>query len=141
MSSRNCVPGMIAGGNINTSVFCTISAAADNTVLQGAVGNACQFISQVGTELAPIPNAANAFAAVAGDTIELFGFGDYCLLTVGAAVTAGDPLKSNSTGQGITATSVGTDVVCAYALQSAAASGIQIRVWICSPHYLMTAEV
>lgn len=114
-SHRNQAPQLIAGGDIYPSRFVMVSTAADNTALGCTAGSAPIGISQVGTKT-PITNplgqlggSSSVFpdkAAESGDTINIFGLGDICLLECGGTVTRGDLLEASGTttnvGQGVT---------------------------------------
>lgn len=100
-----------AGGNILPSRFLTVDPTANNQVVQ-ATGN--QFligVAQVGPRNAPgLADAISGqsitdYAAVSGDQLQIFTAGDYAPVQYGGSVTAGDRLKSNGSGQAVTATS------------------------------------
>lgn len=116
----------VASGNILTSRFVKGDVSNDFQVVQCGAGDAPLGVGQEPTHSAPIPGA-DAFAATAGDPIDVFLQNARCLLTVGAAVTRFSLLKSDSTGRGIMTTSVG-DAAGAIALQSATAA--DQKVWV-----------
>lgn len=119
----------IAGGNIAPSRFCTPSTAADNTALQSSVNTQkIMGVSQRGTRNTPYSTLDDGFCAIAGESFQLYGEGETCMIEAGAAVTAGDRLMSDGSGKGITATS-GKEFG-AIATQAATASGKLIEVFI-----------
>jgi hypothetical protein len=77
-----------------------------------------------------LPGSDTTIAAEANDPLQIFSLGDVCLLTAGSGGwTAGDYLKSDSSGRGITASSTG-DLVGAIALQAASGTGVQALVQV-----------
>ena len=94
-------PGLIAGGNILPSVFCTMDGN-NYEVVQSVSGDHPIGISQVGTHDSPGVAGATAYAAIAGQELQVFTEGDVCLLTVATGVTAGQFLMVGSTnGYGV----------------------------------------
>jgi hypothetical protein len=94
-------PGLIAGGNILPSVFCTMDGNSYE-VVASVSGDHPIGISQVGTHDPPGVAGATAYAAVSGQELQVFTEGDVCLLTVATGVTAGQFLMPGSTnGYGI----------------------------------------
>lgn len=128
--------GLIAGGNINPSVFVELDATADATVIQGDASTILAFgVSGEWTEDAPGLSGASTFHASTGsESVKVYGPGESCLLTAGAAVTRGALLMSNASGQGITATT--GNYANAVAVESAAGSGELIRVRVTDPVYV-----
>ena len=119
--SRNQSPQLVAGGNISPSTFVKVSTAADNTALQAGANEGIIGISQVGLHQPPGVTGSDAYAAVAGENIEIFGLGDICLLKSASGWTRGDFLKSDANGLGVTiATSGVMQNIGAQALESAA---------------------
>lgn len=106
---RNAVPQLIAGGNINPHSFVKVSTAADYTCLQAGANERIIGSCQVGAKDPPGLSGASAYAAVAGDTIQLFGHGDVVPVKVGSGgVTKGALVKSDSSGYAVLAASSGT---------------------------------
>ena len=111
-------PTMIAGGNIYPARFLKVSTAADFTVLQATDGTSSGgdiviAVSQQGTNYPPIVDAAitiAGYAAVAGQSIELFGDGDIAPVEAGASFGAGALLKSGSDGRALPALTTGAVV-------------------------------
>lgn len=124
MPHNNVSPQLVSGGNIYPSRFVKLSTAADNTALQAGANDPQIGISQVGTKDAPGLTGASAYAAEAGDNIQIWGLGDICLLEAGAGGwTRGDRLKSDADGKGVPIAGTGANQhVGAYALESAAAN-------------------
>lgn len=111
---------LVAGGDINPSRFVRISTAANKTVLEADAGSRTYGISQEGTQDTPLPNAST-LAAAAGDQLRLYKRGEIALLEIGSGgCTAGDALKSDGDGKGVT-TTTNNDWVGAEALETAAA--------------------
>lgn len=122
--SNNVSPQLVSGGNISPATFVKLSASADNTALQAGANEAVIGISQPGTKDAPGLTGASAYAAEAGDNMQIFGLGDICLLKAGSGgYTRGDRLKSDASGNGVPIAESGVaQNVGAIALESAAAS-------------------
>jgi hypothetical protein len=82
------------------------------------------------TRRAPPPTTATP--ANTNDQIRVFGVGEICKLTAGAAVTTGNYLKSDASARGIPVTQAEvTNVgVGAIALEDAAGAGEVIRVQV-----------
>lgn len=129
--SRNVSPQLVAAGNISPSTFVKPYISADNSAAQAGANDPIIGISQVGTRLPPGVDGADAYAAIAGESFELFGLGDICLLVAGSGgFVRGDRLKADASGNGVpVATSGVIQNVGAVALESAAA-GEKVRVQI-----------
>lgn len=121
MSSNNASPALIAGGDVYISRFVKLSTTADNTALQAGANERSVGISHDGTRDAPGVTGATAdLAASAGKPVKTYGLGDICLLWAGSGgFTAGDQIKSDADGKGVTAGSA-NDQVGAEALQTVA---------------------
>lgn len=112
---RNNAQSWIAGGTIQPSVFVKVSTSADNTVLQATAGSSSHGdqvigISQAGSYDPPGFIGSATDAARAGLPIEVFALGDVCLLLSSAGWTAGDYLKSDANGNGITSSTTGDNI-------------------------------
>lgn len=121
--ARNQSPLLVAGGDITTHSFVKVSTAADNTALQAGANEQVIGISQVGPKEPPGVSGSSTLAAAAADHIQVFGNGDICLLRAGSGGwTRGDNIKSDASGNGVTAATTGTTVqnIGAVALTSAA---------------------
>lgn len=126
--SFNNAPGFKAGGTIAPSRFCKIDNTQDGAVVQAVAGDYAPYVSQEGMKRTPgLAGSDNTIAAEANDVLRVYSPGDVCPLTIGAAVTRGDPLKSDASGRGITA-AVAADNAMAIALQSGGAAGAVILV-------------
>lgn len=130
MGVHGNMPSLIAGGNINPSVFVK-GGAADHTVIQAdADATTVLGVSGPGTKAWPETGNSTVHAA-AGDPVELHGFGDEALLKIGTGgITRFAYLKAEADGEGVAATS--GDVANAMALESAAAGELG-RVLVISP--------
>ena len=120
----NTPPRLMASAPIRTSRFVKISGphkGAESDANESTVG-----ICYAGSDYAPLSDLVSTNDhAKANDPIGLLGEGEGGLLTAGAAVTAGDYLKSDADGKGVTILASGTTVqkVGALALETAAADG------------------
>ncbi len=124
----NTSPRLVAGGDIKPSRFVMIST--DNTGIQ-ATGAADDVIgiSMEGTNKAPkSDDLSEPLAATTGQYFKLYGDGDECLITAGAAITAGARLTSDADGRGVTATAANASG--AIALEAAAAADELVRVQV-----------
>lgn len=102
----------VSGGNINPSRFVYLSD--EFTVLECGSANSPRGISQEGQKLAPI-SGNSTVAAASGDPLAVYLDGQFSLLECGSTVTAGDKLKPDADGKGVTAT---TEDYGALALES-----------------------
>lgn len=134
----------VANGNIKPYRFVRADATAgeEGKVLQstdgsGSHGSSSIGISQEGSRLLPGITDTN-YAAADEQELQVYTEGDECFLCVGAAVTYGDNLKSDSDGRGITA-SVAEDLVGAKALQTATAANELIKVMVTINRHVPTA--
>ena len=135
MPHGNVVPQLIAGGNINPCCFVVVSTTNNTGVQSGANGLAVG-ITKDETYQPPGVLGAATYCAVSGLPIPMYGVGDICNLVAGSAgFTAGDDIKSDANGNGVTATVAGTDIVCAKALETTT-SGLKGRVQIVAYHKL-----
>lgn len=134
MADRNQAPLLRAGGNIATHSFVKLSTSANSTALQAGDNEFVIGIAQVGPKEPPGLSGASTNAAESGDNVQIFGLGDICLLRAGSGGwTAGDLLKSDSNGDGVTAATTGTTVqnVGAVALETVSAGElglVQIQI-------------
>lgn len=120
-------PHLVASGSIYPARFVKVSG--NRQVAQAGAGEDVCGISQVGTNKAPIPDVTSQYAAESGQPLEIHGFGSLCLLTLGGSVTAGDFLKADADGKGVTASS--GDKCGALALEGGS-SGEQVLVQVVS---------
>lgn len=111
-------PNLTAQGNINPSVFVKLDTSNNLSVLQAGAGDATFGVMWEGTLNAPGTSADAGYAATSGDGASIYGPGSVCLLAVGSGGwTAGDLLKSDASGNGITTTTSG-DKIGAVALET-----------------------
>lgn len=118
----------IAAGNIAPSRFVTKTVTSSEPTVTQAGSNVLTWgISQPSTRYAPMTGLDDGYAAIAGETLNVYGEGcDECLLEIAGTVTAGQPIKSDSDGKGVAATT-DKDHVGAIAVESGV-SGDLIRV-------------
>jgi len=110
----------VATGTINPSVFVTASGSFE--VAQSGSGDTPIGVSQVNTKLFNL-----TYAADAGDAICSFSEAQECWLLYGGTVSAGDRLKPDSSGRGVTAGP--TDSSGALALEAGAINELhRVRV-------------
>jgi hypothetical protein len=119
--------GFVAGATaVNTGRFVKmVSSPSTGTHLvveAAAVGDTVIGVSQIGSELAPIPGASTVVAA-AGSPCRVIGPGDIAEIEVAAAgaIIAGNYLTTNATGQAIVAAT--TVRFFAIAIESAPTGG------------------
>ena len=116
-------PNFLANGAISTSVFVEVDASSNNRCIQATAGAFCIGISQEGSQLAPIPGASSLAATAADQEIQVYGLGEVCLLNAtSAGWTAGDRLKADSSGFGVTASA--SDYFGAVALETLSGIGL-----------------
>jgi hypothetical protein len=126
-------PQLQANGNIYPSRFVQIDTTAPNKCKQAAANSKIIGVSQVGTNYPPLSDlTVSAYAAAAGQNVELFGIGQVCHIEAGDVVTAGDYLKSDSVGRGVPILTTGTTLqrYGAIALEAATAAGQMIRCYV-----------
>lgn len=136
-------PNYTADGDINPCRFVKMDGAASTyfRVLEcAAVTDTPIGISQEGSREAPGLSGASALAAAAGDTLQVHGLGDECLLELGTGgASAGDLLGPDADGKGIALTPAdgggAEKYIGAIALQPGSA-GEKIRVQV---HFSYTA--
>lgn len=135
-------PNYKAGGTIEPCRFVMLDDTAGNyhTVLQcDAATSKPVGISQEGSHDAPGLSGAATAAAEDGDTLQVHGIGDECLLEIAATVVPGDLLVSDADGKGVVPTISGSGTTVNYtgarALQHGA-SGEKIRVVVLPESYV-----
>lgn len=94
---------MTAGGNIAPHRFVKVSTVSDNQCLQAGAGEKIIAVSQRGTRNTPYSTLDDGFAAIAGESLRLYGPDETCKLELGGTVASGDRLKSDANGKGLTA--------------------------------------
>jgi hypothetical protein len=137
------VAGRKSNGNIKPARFVKEDTTTPGTVLQATDGSASHGdkpfgVSGSSQRFAPYGPLQDGYHAIQNENCTVYqpGMpppdGDNIMLTVGAAVTVDDDLKSDSDGRAITAASTG-DWVGATALDTATAAGQQIPVKLVYP--------
>jgi hypothetical protein len=119
-----------AGGSIVPSRIVCSSTTADNTFLQSALSTSPNFgVAQQGTRRAPGTGDDDGNAAIAGETIQIYGPGCVAPVEASGAITQGDFVTADINGRAITTTSAG-DTVVGMALQAATALGDIIAILV-----------
>lgn len=113
----------VAGADIAPSTFVKITGV--HTVSPSVAGNVVYGVSHEGTREAPIPGVT-PMAALTGESVMVYGPGDNCEVLCGAAVTAGDLLKSDANGKAITASAA--DKYFAQAINTTTAANQLLKV-------------
>lgn len=127
----NTPPALVASGAVLP--FRGVKLSGEHTGAQTTANDAGIGIARGSTRNAPLEGLVTTNNhANTGDPISLIGDGEIGLAEVGAAVTAGDKLKSDANGKLVAiATSGGaTQNVIAVALEDGAADGVKIRVQV-----------
>jgi len=107
---------LVAGGDINPSRFVTIDTTARYTVVESNSGDTKILgISDESTKNAPQTGGSDLHAE-SGDHVRIFGYTEDPLLKLGGTVTAGDFIKPDNAGKGVTAGAAA--VAAAIALES-----------------------
>lgn len=118
-----------AGGNISPCRFVKRTQVSGEAVITQCSATTDQpwGISPSGTRRMALTGWDDGYAAIAGDDINVIGFGDdEAMLEISATVAAGDNLESDASGKGQPATG-DKDKVGAIALEGGV-SGQKIRV-------------
>lgn len=131
----NNAPVWRANGTIAPSRFVKADTSGDHLVLQADGGSSSKGAEVVGISSEAMKRAPGltgsdvAVAAEQGDPLRVYTIGDTPMLKLGSGgCTAGQPLKSDASGQGVVATA-GTDNIGAIALEAGAA-GALVKVQI-----------
>lgn len=105
----------VAGGSILPCRFVKPDTSQDHACVVAGTNEDAIGISEEGMR-----TFDGTYAAIAGDPLRVFLPPGECLLELGGTVTAGDDLKSDSVGRGVTAGTTGTarQLVRAKALKS-----------------------
>lgn len=120
-----------ASGTIKPSRFVKLSGvrqvaqAGDNEEILG--------VAMEGSNRAPLSDlVSDVYAAQAGESLLVYSTGEMCLVEAGAAVTAGDLLKSDAQGRAAPVATTGATIqnYGAIALDSAAGAGEKILALI-----------
>ena len=125
---------LVANGDIRPSRFVNLDATAsdDHLSLEANANEKIVGISDDGTNYPPIEGlpggvSITALAAEAGQAFKAHGHGTHgCLLELGGTVTAGDFLKSDADGKGVSIATSGTTLqrYGAIALEGGASGGL-----------------
>lgn len=121
------LPPMVAGGNIAPMRFVKPSTLADNKCLQCGAGEMPIGISQRGTRNTPYSSLDDGYAAIAGESLQIYGPTELAMLELGGTVAAGDLLKSDADGKGVTA---GAGTMYGARASQAGTSGKLIEVYV-----------
>jgi len=116
-----------AGGNIAPSRF--VSLSGENIVVQAGDNAEVIGAAQEGSNKAPLRDyVSTLYAAETGQSLEVYSSGELCLVEAGAAIAAGNLLKSDSQGRAVPVATSGTTIqnYGAVALQSATAAGQKV---------------
>lgn len=118
----------VAGGNIAPCRFVTMSeSSGEPVVTQSAANDVVWGISPKSTRRMALSGWDDGYAAIAGETMAVFGPGDdEALLEISETVTAGQLLQATTDGVGAVA-SANNDNIGAVALEGGA-SGDVIKV-------------
>jgi hypothetical protein len=138
----NTPPNLIARGNISASRFVKLDTATNFGVVQATANSKNIGVIYEGTNQAPLSDIVTTdYAAKSGQEIRLYGDGDVCSVIAGAAVTAGDLVKSDANGYAVTTAVTGTTVqwVSGIALEAATAAGQELRIQVKNFPYLPSA--
>lgn len=95
--------GLMANGNILPARFIKldVTSGENQHALEGTAGARTIGISTEALRDAP-QTGQSSYAAIDGDNLEWYGFGDVCLLSIGSGgCVAMDLLKPTTNGQGI----------------------------------------
>lgn len=114
-------PNLVSEGDISPCRFVKMGSAS-NKGAQATAGSPCVGVTQNFTRsvsLGGYITLTETLIAKAGDAIPMWGFGSAALLQLGGTVAAGDRLKSDANGKGVTAAAA--DGAYAIALQSGVA--------------------
>lgn len=125
---------MVAGGDINPHRFVKQGTAADHTALECDANDVPIGVSQRGTRNTPLAGLDDGLAAKAGESLQIYGQGETCLLELGGTVTRGARLKADADGKGVAAAAASGDNYGAVASESGAAGQlvevqVQIATW------------
>ena len=116
-----------AGGTIRVSRFVKITG--NSTVSEADAANRAVGISQAGGRTPPIPDVTTdpVEAAQSGEQLQVFQLGEECLLSIGSGgCTAGDALKADADGAGLTCASGSDTWYGAIALETASAGELAL---------------
>lgn len=131
----NNTPSFTASANINVCCCVKIDPANDNQILPCAAATDYAFgISKRSAHDTPgLQGASQTVAAYAGQQCQIYGIGEVAPAIAGAAVTRGSWVVSDVNGHVVPTTAATTESIVGLALESAAAAGVEILIYI-MPH-------
>ncbi|HPP54277.1 MAG TPA: DUF2190 family protein [Thermoguttaceae bacterium] len=121
----------VASGNIQPSRFVVLSGVRQ--VAQAGDNGEILGVSQEGSNRAPLQDlVGTVYAAQAGESLLVYSAGEMCLVEAGAAITAGQLLKSDAQGRAVPVAATGATIqnYGAIALEAAAAAGEKVLVLV-----------
>src|SRR5262245_32651574 len=124
-------PSFKAGGTINVGRVVKIDATADNQVIQvTAVSDTGIGIAKRSMRDTPgLTGSDNTVAALAGDSVEVYGPGSVCPAVASAAITRGAKLAATATGKVVTAAGAASNFQIGWALESASGADVEIQIY------------
>ncbi len=124
----NTPPTLMAAGDILPSRF--VKLTGDHKAQQAGDNDVVIGVAQEGGNRPPLSDLVTTVkAAESGQTFQLYGDGDVCLVEAGAAIQPGDRLKSDANGRAVPIATTGTTIqnIGAIALEAASAAGELVR--------------
>jgi hypothetical protein len=98
-----------ASANISPSRFVKLSG--DKTVAPAGDNGEIIGVSQEGSNKAPLQDmVSTVYAAETGQSLAVYSTGEMCLVEAGAAITAGNLLKSDANGKAVPILGTGTAI-------------------------------
>ncbi len=134
---------IIASGDIRPNRFVTVTTTEDHAGVEANANEMIIGVSGEETKFAPLSDLVTTNNhAEDGDPVNLRGPGEEAMIVAGAAVTAGDLLKSDNDGRAVVVALTGTtrQNVGGRAQQAAAASGELIRISVDDNIFLPAAS-
>ncbi len=135
--------GVTAGGTITPAtilIWDTTNAAGRVIMASSATAAPFAGVAQPGTRQAPLAGLDDGNVALGpangnpGENLTMYTEGDRCLVYAGGAITVGQLLTSNSSGQAIATTTHGNFVI-GQALQNATGAGYLIEMLVMPQMY------
>jgi len=119
---------LLCNGNVSPSRLVKLDTTQVGGYVIQCVGSDRPIgVAQEGTRQAPLSGLDDGYVGIAGvNEIVVYTTNDVCWIEIGGAVTTGDYLKPNSSGQGVTSSSSG-DQYGAIALESGTAAGQYVK--------------
>jgi len=96
------LPIFTAGGTIVVGTIVKLDTTNNNTVVACGAGEVAFGVAQLGSRSAPIPDISTdpPQAATSGESLQVYTAGMYAHVRAGAAITAGDKVKSTNAAKG-----------------------------------------